>query len=226
MSLAKLIIGGNREIRKKKALEFAEKVSSTFDTNMFDAEESGGIETIRALNQKLTRRPFDSLQQSIILLEAQDLTIEAQNAFLKNLEEGSSSAQIILTAATSESLLSTVTSRCQKIDLPAECGTITDSDWRFFIKFLQSGTYNQYISTDKLDFENWILIWRTILLACLTLEKTPFFFTANPNDILRYLRLANKLYSLQKQRVASRLLKTILILQIPRIDIKTTNQSE
>jgi len=218
--LSLLIVGGTKEQRKNKALDIAKGLSSSFDTSIIDTQESAGIDTVRTLNQKLTHRPFESSHQSIILLEAQNLTIEAQNAFLKSLEETSPSAQIILTAATSESLLSTVASRCQKIELPTQGEETSPEDWRLFKNFLKSSLYDQYQGSDKLDLEGWLALWRKILLATIGLEKIPLFSKTSPDAVLRYIRLINKLRSLQKRRAAPRLLKTILILEAPKIMIR------
>lgn len=62
------------------------------------------IEEIRELQKVI------ATGQSVIISNAQNLTEEAQNAFLKTLEEGS--ATIILLAPNEDSLLPTVLSRC------------------------------------------------------------------------------------------------------------------
>jgi len=219
MSLPLLIVGGTEEKRKSSALESARKISSVFDTSLIDTREASGIDTIRSINQKLTRRPFDSPYQSIILLEVQNLTIEAQNAFLKSLEETSPSAQIFLTSPTAESLLSTVVSRCQKLELETQNEDITQTQWHFLKTFLQSSYYNRYAASDKLDFDSWLAIWRKILLSTLDVGNVPFNLNVKPAHTLRYLRLVNKLRSLQRRRAAQKLLKTILILETPRLEI-------
>jgi hypothetical protein len=148
------------------------------------------------------------------------LTIEAQNAFLKNLEEPNLSTQIILTAPTTASLLSTIASRCQKIELATAPEEITPADWRFFKDFLQKSHYEQYTLADKLDLDTWLAFWRKILLASLEIEQLPFSFQTNTATIVRYIKMINKMRFLRKKRVAKKLLKTILILETPKIKAK------
>jgi DNA polymerase-3 subunit delta' len=54
-----------------------------------------------------------------VLLNAQDLTLAAQNALLKTLEEPAPTVCLILAAATPQALLPTVVSRCQQLQLRA-----------------------------------------------------------------------------------------------------------
>jgi DNA polymerase III delta prime subunit len=73
------------------------------------------IEQIHQLRSFLHLKPSKTNVQFIIVTEAQKMTIPAQNAFLKALEEAPASTFIILIATTKEQLLPTITSRCMSI---------------------------------------------------------------------------------------------------------------
>lgn len=117
-----LIFGGHEDDRLKKAEEiFGKKLSflaSRPDFLCLSGEESIGIEEARKLHQFLIFKPFQENKTAVLIPEAQKLTIEAQNALLKTLEEPPESAQIILTAPDPSWLLPTVVSRCRLVNLP------------------------------------------------------------------------------------------------------------
>ena len=97
-----LITGGSESSR----LEAAQKVTSGL------VIEAVGVDDIRQIEKNV------SLGISIILPNAHLLTEEAQNAFLKTLEEPEST--IVLLAENEDQLLDTVVSRCFLINLPPE----------------------------------------------------------------------------------------------------------
>ena len=77
-----------------------------------------GIETIRELKRSISLAPFRGETKAVIIEEAQMLTVEAQNALLKTLEEPPARTIIILTVSTNiDALLPTVVSRCQVVQL-------------------------------------------------------------------------------------------------------------
>lgn len=76
------------------------------------------IEQVQALQQQLQLKTLGSQPRVVIVRDAHLLTREAQNAFLKTLEEPPTDTTIILTAAQTDSLAATILSRCQKISFP------------------------------------------------------------------------------------------------------------
>ena len=82
-----------------------------------------GIEQIRGLTSELSLRPFGAKATRVVVIDqAHLLTLEAQNALLKLLEEPPPSTLIILVAEQLQSLLVTVRSRCRSVQFvrPAE----------------------------------------------------------------------------------------------------------
>lgn len=76
-----------------------------------------GIEAIRRIDQFLSLKvPGKQAYRRVILIEqAERLSLEAQNALLKNLEEPPTDTMVILTASHANGLLPTIRSRAQTI---------------------------------------------------------------------------------------------------------------
>lgn len=73
------------------------------------------IGQIRTLQEKIIEKPIISKKKVYIINDADKMTIEAQNCFLKTLEEPQSFVVIIMIAANENKLLTTIKSRCTKI---------------------------------------------------------------------------------------------------------------
>ena len=123
-----LVVGGLFEERIKVAQElirpFFEKPidldNPPIDILIIRPNNSIGINQTRALEKFLSRRPYEAKIKIGLILEAEKLTLPAQNSLLKTLEEPPEHSLIILLASQSRSLLSTITSRTKIIRLPAK----------------------------------------------------------------------------------------------------------
>ncbi len=76
---------------------------------------STGIEQIREVMDRISRQPFSGPRSVVIVMEAHMATIEAQNAFLRVLEEPPGSSVIILVTERTDLLLPTIISRCSEV---------------------------------------------------------------------------------------------------------------
>ena len=76
-----------------------------------------GIEQIRTVHARLSLSPLGNTTHAVVISSAHTMTPEAQNAFLKTLEEPPGEAIIYLESDQPEALLPTVLSRCQTIRL-------------------------------------------------------------------------------------------------------------
>lgn len=108
----------------------AEKLASyPYFMHLAPQKSSISIEDIRSLQDfvRLKTTGTSLLRRAIIVENAHTLTTEAQNAFLKLLEEPPADTIIILTAQGNDSLLPTITSRAPKIAVktPAQQELIT-----------------------------------------------------------------------------------------------------
>ncbi len=77
------------------------------------------IDQIRALGQSLRLHGFEGGFKAAVVIEAERMTLEAQNAFLKTLEEPPDDTALILTSANPSGALPTILSRCQRIEFSA-----------------------------------------------------------------------------------------------------------
>lgn len=113
-----LITGATTKERLDKARALtAQKNVAAVDTISFIDQPSIGITAIRTLIVSLSRKPYQSAHTAVILHPAETMTHEAQNAFLKTLEEPPPHALLILTAPSTDHLLGTIVSRCTLIIL-------------------------------------------------------------------------------------------------------------
>lgn len=124
-----LIIGGDDAAR----LEKAELFCNTWQIDALDRiyivrlEQPGkegkrkaslGIDDVKTLQKKLAYKPLHGTQKAIIIPEAHLLTVEAQNALLKVLEEPPPHTLFLLLTPAKEIILPTIISRCKLVMLP------------------------------------------------------------------------------------------------------------
>jgi len=84
------------------------------------------IEQVRELQRRLGLHSFFNRYKVAIVTKAERLSLEAANALLKTLEERTAKTVIILLAASTASLPSTVASRCQRLTfLPVSIAALT-----------------------------------------------------------------------------------------------------
>jgi hypothetical protein len=76
-----------------------------------------GIDQARTVKNFLWQKPIQSSKKMVVIEDAECLTVEAQNAILKIVEEPPAHALIVLLVKSHELLLPTVVSRFQKIYL-------------------------------------------------------------------------------------------------------------
>jgi hypothetical protein len=89
------------------------------DLILISGENSIGIQQIRQVEKKLALKPYSAPVKIAVIWEAEKLTIPAQNSLLKTLEEPPAHSLIILSIFQKSSLLPTILSRCQAINLPS-----------------------------------------------------------------------------------------------------------
>ncbi|MBU3100805.1 MULTISPECIES: DNA polymerase III subunit delta' [Clostridium] len=72
-----------------------------------------GVGSIRTLIEEINKKPFEGDKKVIIIYNAHKMTVQAQNAFLKTIEEPPKNVTIILLCENLEVILDTIKSRCQ-----------------------------------------------------------------------------------------------------------------
>lgn len=125
-----LISGGSESQRKAEALELTHRflgnppkdIAASPDLKIIEGQEKSslGIGEIRQAQDFLKVKPFEAKAKVVLILESQLLTLEAQNALLKTLEEPPAHSFLILAAAHRGLLLPTIVSRCARVNLRPE----------------------------------------------------------------------------------------------------------
>ncbi|MFA5777031.1 MAG: AAA family ATPase [Parcubacteria group bacterium] len=115
-----------RNIFKNDVLSLAGKEEDELDLATIEPEieEKKGvkkekdikIEKIREAQKDLALYPYSGKKKVLIINNAHRMTVSAQNALLKSLEEPNETSIIILVTHNDSKIISTIKSRCQKIN--------------------------------------------------------------------------------------------------------------
>lgn len=119
--IAKLFISSSQENIKNeidKKLEIAGLKNPHPDLLYFPYDSKLGIEQARQIKKHLSYKPHQAKGKAVVLEDGGNLTIEAQNALLKTLEELPEHAQFLMGSSSESKLLPTVLSRCEVIQIP------------------------------------------------------------------------------------------------------------
>lgn len=125
-SHASLVIGedgiGKSYVAKEMAInilgksEYKEYVDIG-EYRIAENKKSISVDQIRDITEEINKKPYESNKKVIILHNADKMTVQAQNAFLKSIEEPPSGVFLILLCENQENLLDTIKSRCQTYKL-------------------------------------------------------------------------------------------------------------
>ena len=72
-----------------------------------------GVNSIRTLIEEINKKPYEGDKKVIIIYNAHKMTVQAQNAFLKTIEEPPKNVTILLLCENLGVILDTIKSRCQ-----------------------------------------------------------------------------------------------------------------
>lgn len=89
----------------------------TLENQESQTRKEVGIAQVRELERTVALSPYEGRWRVLIIDPADALSTEAQNAFLKTLEEPPPRVAFVLVTSRPEGLLPTVTSRCQRLEL-------------------------------------------------------------------------------------------------------------
>ena len=99
--LAKLIL--NKELDR----EYVDIINYKINKSSF------GVDDVRNIIEEVSKKPFEGEKKVIIIHEGNRLTIQAQNALLKTIEEPPIGVYIIILCESLELILDTIKSRCE-----------------------------------------------------------------------------------------------------------------
>jgi DNA polymerase-3 subunit delta' len=111
-------------------------------TELFLEGKSISVDDIREVLKTIVIKPMYSKYKAVLINDADEMTLQAQNALLKSLEEPPEYLIFILTVKSSTALAQTIRSRCQRVLFPKA----SDNE----IKYILSGKYGEKVS--NLDF--------------------------------------------------------------------------
>lgn len=107
--------GGQAPCRECKSCQlFAEGSNPDFQEIYFE-DKSISVDDIRNILKGLVIRPLYSRYKVIIINDADTMTVQAQNALLKSLEEPPPYVVFILTVQSGATVTPTIRSRCQRV---------------------------------------------------------------------------------------------------------------
>jgi len=178
---AYLLIGKDEKAVQKKLWEIVADLlpeireSGHPDLLTIEPQDSIKIAQVREMEKFLTLAPYSGNFRIVVLKNAQKLTVVAQHALLKTLEEPPKSAKIFLCVDNEENLLATVVSRCGRLhlNLPARI-EILEEEQKKSIEDLEDLIFGpnekRFLQAKEVspDAANWlkneIVLWRDLLL--------------------------------------------------------------
>lgn len=101
MILSKLILNGDLD------REYVDII------NYRSSKASFGVDDVRNIIEEVSKKPFEGEKKVIIINQGNKLTIQAQNALLKTIEEPPIGVHIIILCESLELILDTIKSRCE-----------------------------------------------------------------------------------------------------------------
>jgi len=124
-----LIVTKNKDEAALYVSEFLEKLKiDPLDINLQTFEKAVGIEDVRKIQKATLLKPFKGKTKAVVIDTYEDITLEAQNALLKILEEPPANTIILLTTAKKELILPTIISRCKVISLQEKEIKLTENN--------------------------------------------------------------------------------------------------
>lgn len=116
--IARLIISFEPKLRVAeidKILSGFNLTKKHLDVLYFESGEKLGITEARKIKDHFSIKPYSAKGRAVVLEDASILTLDAQNALLKTLEEPPEEAILLLGAPSEDTFLPTILSRCQVV---------------------------------------------------------------------------------------------------------------
>ncbi len=90
-----------------------DEIVSVDIVNYYPKSNSFGVDEVREIIEEVNKKPYENNRKVIILYQCDKMTAQAQNAFLKTIEEPPQGVYLILLSDSLETILDTIQSRCQ-----------------------------------------------------------------------------------------------------------------
>jgi DNA polymerase III gamma/tau subunit len=125
-----LIVTLNKNLATSYASDLLkERGVDPLDINLQIYEKAMGIEDIRNIQKAILLKPFRGKTKAVVIDAYGNITLEAQNALLKILEEPPNNTIIVITGSKKELFLPTIISRCKVIALSEKETKLTQADF-------------------------------------------------------------------------------------------------
>ncbi len=202
------------------------------DLLQFDSEQKVGIEQARKIKDFFAYKPFQAQGKAVVIENADLITLEAQNALLKTIEELPETAILILGCSSQENLLPTFTSRCQIISLQDSESTLDINEQDKYYKdlsiLLAADTAYRFEYIEKLKdreaflqsltrFFRQLLIHRRAVLINRESQQDSVALKINSLQIKKFLDEILEAEKWAKQNVNLRGILEYLMLKMPTI---------
>lgn len=96
-----------------KILKGLDYVNSVDIVKYYPSSNSFGVDDVRKIIEEVNKKPYEGNKKVIIMYRCDKMTVQAQNALLKTIEEPPEGVSLILLTDTLETILETIQSRCQ-----------------------------------------------------------------------------------------------------------------
>ncbi|KKR81254.1 MAG: polymerase III, gamma/tau subunit protein [Candidatus Daviesbacteria bacterium GW2011_GWA1_41_61] len=214
-----------RRFAAEKVLESKGLSRNHLNLLWFDEEDKLGIEQVRQIKEFLSLKPYHGGSQAVVLIAAENLTLDAQNALLKTLEEPPGEALIILGVSSEDQLLPTILSRCQTFFLESsedQQKTLTEKDVKSIEKLLESSVEERFVFIEKLKERGEFLKTLTTYFRNQLLDHPSGVNTSPPSrwthqQLHSYLKELIQAQRWAKQNVNIRAVLEYLILKLPQL---------
>ncbi len=204
--LAKILVHPDLVVRKQemdRLIHNSEFIIHNSDQLYLDETEKLGVETAKKIREHLSTKAFQSKAKAVVVINADDLTTEAQNSLLKTLEEPPEEALILFGVSAEDKLLPTILSRCEVINLNRDSAITLDNQYDNDIKkLLASNIEERFTFVEKLEDKEAFLL---ALIKYLHREKSTYIY----EDLLLVDRW-------QSASVNSRAILEYIVLKLPK----------
>lgn len=199
------------------------------DTHILKSTEGIGIGEVRTIWEQLKRKPFAGTNSGLVIW-ADTLSLEAQQALLKTLEEPPPHTRCLLIGSGEQKLLQTIISRCQIHYLDTENSSYTGNTaelsvfWHEILS-LQLGLRLEktaVLSSDRIELKTWAknqlgFFHQELVQSLLTPAQAILKMT--PQLICQILRQLILFINLLERNISVKLALDHLFLKLPHLSV-------
>jgi DNA polymerase III delta prime subunit len=179
-----LIATPDKNLATSHISELLKKIGvNPLDINLQTYEKDMGIEDVRNIQKTILLKPFRGQTKAVILDLYKGITLEAQNALLKMLEEPPNNTIMVITTTNKETILPTIISRCKVVVLQEKELKLIGTDLSRFqndLEILTNATVGdklklaELLTKDKADSSQWLEKMAIFLKKMLEQENNNF----------------------------------------------------